>query len=83
MLHCAGLPTRQTYRKTLAHLVKLVNMIGGSRKVRPHGTAALMSNISPVPIMAWHASVQVSGTLHCNMTSKMHLLQQPNSSVGW
>ncbi|KAL3145434.1 hypothetical protein ABBQ38_001680 [Trebouxia sp. C0009 RCD-2024] len=28
-----GPPTRQTYRKTLAHLVKLVNMIGGSRKV--------------------------------------------------
>ncbi len=29
----AGPPTRQTYRKTLAHLVKLVNMIGGSPKV--------------------------------------------------
>lgn len=28
-----GPPTRQTYRKTLAHLVKLVNMIGGSPKV--------------------------------------------------
>ena len=28
-----GLPTRQTYRKTLAHLVKLVSMIGGSQKV--------------------------------------------------